>query len=560
MTRVPMRVAVAAMFLLADCSPKSNGKAPAPTPPAAPAPPPVAAADKYTDQQLESLLAPIALYPDELLTQVLMAATYPTEIVAAHRWLEDGGNRSLKGPALEAALKSQPWDPSVKSLVPFPQVLGPMNQHLDWTQQIGYAMQVQQNDVFNAVQRLRARAQQAGQLKSSPQMTVKSERIPPPPANSPPPPPGLPAESIIIEPTNPEAVYVPTYDPTVAYGEWSNPTPPVYYPPEPAYYPGYVPGQALAAGLMFGAAVAVTAGLWGWARPSWGCCWNGYGGGYGYSNVNVNVNNYNSLSGGSRTWNGGSNGAWRSNAPANRPGGGLTRPGGPVGRPGGAGGIGGVGGAGGVGGPGGIGGAGRPGGPGGAGGIGGPGGVGGGGRPGGAGGIGGAGKPGGPGGVGGAGRPGGSWWRGRRWRRRQARRSRRCWRGRPRRRSRWSGWCRRRGPAGRRGRTRRPGRNTSGAGRPWRARGGRRGRQGRAGCEPPRSRRSWRRPWRLRPSEAAAAAALTAAQGSRGGGGHRAARAAVAAVAAAAAGVAAEAVVAEQAGPRLKPCGSLPRA
>ena len=322
MTRVPMRVAVAAMFLLADCSPKSNGKPPAPTPAATPAPPPVAAADKYSDQQLESLLAPIALYPDELLTQVLMAATYPTEIVSAHRWWEEGGNRSLHGNGLETALKGQPWDPSVKSIVPFPQVLGPMNKHLDWTQQLGYAMQVQQSDVFNTVQRLRLRAQQAGQLKSSPQMRVKSEPRPPPPANSAPPPADLPPESIIIEPANAQEVYVPTYDPGVAYGTWSNPTPPVYYPPEPAYYPGYVPGQALATGLMFGAAVAVTAGLWGWARPSWGCCWNGYGGGYGYSNVNVNVSNYNSISGGSRTWNGGANGAWRPNAPINRPGGG----------------------------------------------------------------------------------------------------------------------------------------------------------------------------------------------------------------------------------------------
>ena len=223
--------------------------------------PQVAAADKYTDQQLESLLAPIALYPDELLTHVLMAATYPTEIVAAARWQEEGGNRSLSGAALETALKSQPWDPSVKSIVPFPQVLGPMNKHLDWTQQIGYAMQVQQNDVFNTVQRLRLRAQQAGQLKSGPQMRVKSEPLPPAPANSPPPPADLPTESIIIEPVSAQEVYVPTYDPAIGLSEWTNPTPPVYYPPEPTYYPGYVPGKALATGLMFRAAVAVTAGL-----------------------------------------------------------------------------------------------------------------------------------------------------------------------------------------------------------------------------------------------------------------------------------------------------------
>ena len=122
MTQAPMRLAVAAMFLLADCSPKATAPPP-PPPAAAPAAPPVAAADKYSPQQLEALLAPIALYPDELLTQVLMAATYPLEIVAAHRWWSEGANKSLKGAALEAALKSQSWDPSVKSIVPFPQGL-----------------------------------------------------------------------------------------------------------------------------------------------------------------------------------------------------------------------------------------------------------------------------------------------------------------------------------------------------------------------------------------------------------------------------------------------------
>jgi len=276
------------------------------------------AAETFSTEQLDALLAPIALYPDVLLTQVLMATTNPLEIVAASRWLAQGTNKDLKGPALETALKSQNWDPSVKSLVPFPQVLDMLNQNLEWTQQIGFAMHVQQPDVFDSVQRLRLQAQQAGNLQSTQQQIIRTE----------PPPPGAPHQIIVIEPAQPEIVFVPSYNPSQVFGTWPYAaTPPVYIAPPVGY--GY--GNALAAGLMFGAGVAITAGLWGWARPNWGCCWGGGGGG-GWNNVNVNVNRWNNINV-NRPWNGGQNGQWRPNNPNYRPGGGWNRPGGPVGRP-----------------------------------------------------------------------------------------------------------------------------------------------------------------------------------------------------------------------------------
>ncbi len=218
----------------------------------------------YTDAQLDALLAPIALYPDQLLTQVLMACTYPLQVVEAERWLQEPGNKNLTGDALSKALEAQNWDPSVKSLVPFPQILSMMNSKLDWMQQVGYAMTTQQADVFSSVQRLRKQAQEAGNLKSTPQQTVSTQ-----------------GQTIIIEPAQPSVVYVPTYSPTVVYGTWLYPAyPPVYWPPPP----GYVAGQALVAGLAFGTGVAISASLWGWAQPNWH-------GGY----VNVNVNRYNNI-------------------------------------------------------------------------------------------------------------------------------------------------------------------------------------------------------------------------------------------------------------------------
>ncbi|MFL5281091.1 MAG: DUF3300 domain-containing protein [Rhodopila sp.] len=229
----------------------------------------------FNAEQLDALLAPIALYPDPLLAQVLMAATYPLQIVDASRWLADGNNKELTGDALAKALEPKAWDPSVKSIVPFPQVLAMMNQNLEWTQQLGYAAATQQNDVMNSVQRLRRQAQQAGTLKTTEQqvVTVTSSA-----GGS-----GAPQQTIVIEPANPQVVYVPTYNPNQAFGTWPYAsTPPVYLPPPP----GYAIGSALVTGMAFAAGVAVVGSLWGWARPSWGPGW-GYGGGYG-GGINVN--------------------------------------------------------------------------------------------------------------------------------------------------------------------------------------------------------------------------------------------------------------------------------
>ncbi len=197
--------------------------------------------DGFSDPQLAQLLAPVALYPDPLLAQVLMASTYPLEIVQAQRWLANGGNASLRGDSLAQALDAQPWDPSVKSLVPFPDVLNRMADELEWTQALGDAVLAQPDAVLAAVQTLRQRAQASGALSSTAQQTVSG------------------GQAIVIEPAQPDVVYVPVYDPNYVYGGWPYPT-----------YPPYYWGGALAAGLAFTAGVAIVAGFWGWARPGWG--------------------------------------------------------------------------------------------------------------------------------------------------------------------------------------------------------------------------------------------------------------------------------------------------
>jgi len=393
------------------------------TAPAAAAVAQPATGQPFNAEQLDALVASIALYPDDLLTQLLMASTFPLEVVAAARWVEDPAHKSLTGDALVKALEAESWDPSVKSLVPFPVVLATMNSNLTWLQQLGYAFASQQADVFAAVQRLRHLAQQNDKLQSSPQQVVSTQQVtvePPAGSNQPP----TQQEVITIAPAQADTVYVPSYNPTVVYGSsWPYPSYPPYYAAPP---PGYYFGTALATGLAFAAGAAIVGGLWGWASPGWG-------GGY----ANVNVNQYNNINANrsqisSNRWGGGAGAARPGNfprapnGPAGLPGRGqVSVPGNavrPPTRPGGVGGVGGPGGVGGVGGPGrpggpggvgGVGGPGRPGGPGGVGGVGGPGGVGGvggagrPGGPGGVGGVGGAGRPGGPGGVASAGRPGG---------------------------------------------------------------------------------------------------------------------------------------------------------
>ncbi|MGW8185792.1 MAG: DUF3300 domain-containing protein, partial [Desulfobacterales bacterium] len=147
----------------------------------------------FKPEELEQILAPIALYPDSLLAQVLMASTYPLEVVQADRWAKQSTN--LKGDALTAALEKQTWDPSVKSLVNFPEVLTMMSEKLDWTQKLGDAFLAQQKEVMDTVQKLRQKAEEAGNLKTTDEQKVVVEQ-----------------EKIIIEPASPEVVYVPTYN------------------------------------------------------------------------------------------------------------------------------------------------------------------------------------------------------------------------------------------------------------------------------------------------------------------------------------------------------------
>ena len=253
----------------------------------------------YNSEQLDALLAPIALYPDALLAQVLVASTFPLQVVGAGRWIEDPAHKSLSDNALAKAVEPQAWDPSVKSLVPFPSVLALMNSNLEWTQQLGYAFADQQAAVMKSVQRLRFQAQAAGNLKTTEQQIIRVEQ-----------------QVIIIEPARPTVVYVPSYNPTVVYGVWPYPAyPPVYLPPPP----GYVFGAAVVSGIAFAAGVAVVGSLWGWARPGWG-------GGY----VNVNVNRYNDINVNRTHIN---SNVWQPNRPGGRPAGLQRPPNGPVGQP-----------------------------------------------------------------------------------------------------------------------------------------------------------------------------------------------------------------------------------
>jgi hypothetical protein len=275
-----------------------------------------------TADQLYQLVAPIALFPDNLVAQVLAASTYPDQVSAAYTWLQQ--NAGLKGQPLMQAVNQQSWDASVKGLTQFPDVLKQMATNLSWTSALGDAYFNIPQSVMNAVQVMRGRAQQAGNLKSTQQQTVTVQNqapgsAPPPPASSgepqttvvvPPPP-----QTIIIEPAQPDIVYVPTYNPTIVYGA------PV------AVYPGYSTGDLIATslisfgvGMAVGAAISGGGGCCGWGWNSWGCGWhnntvvynhntyisnsntfvnrNNY---YGHSNVNVNnynrnnvnVNNYN---------------------------------------------------------------------------------------------------------------------------------------------------------------------------------------------------------------------------------------------------------------------------
>lgn len=251
-----------------------------------------------TPDQLYQLVAPIALFPDNLLAQVLAASTYPDQVTAAYNWLKQ--NLNLKGQQLMETVNQQSWDASVKGLTQFPDVLSQLATNLSWTSALGDAYFNAPQDVMNAVQVMRQRAYQSGNLKNTPQQNVSVQNQPPGAAPAPtssgeaqtttvvqPPP-----QTIIIQPSQPDVVYVPTYNPTVVYGA------PV------ATYPGYSTGDMVATGLIsFGLGIAVGAainggGCCGWGYNSWGCGWHNSSVTYNRnvyvsnSNTFVNRNNY----------------------------------------------------------------------------------------------------------------------------------------------------------------------------------------------------------------------------------------------------------------------------
>lgn len=209
--------------------------------------------------EIEQLVAPIALYPDSVVAQILMASTYPLEVIQADRWIKN--NPKLTGENLEDALEDELWDPSVKALTALPQVLDMMSQKLEMTQKLGDIFLAQQSDVFDAIQRLRKRAMDEGHLNSSKEQTVSTET-------------GADSTIITIVQSNPQVVYVPTYNPTVVYGAWPYPS----YPPYYYYPPHYVAGQVFA----FSVGVAVGHAIWGH------CNWH-------HGRVDININRYNNF-------------------------------------------------------------------------------------------------------------------------------------------------------------------------------------------------------------------------------------------------------------------------
>lgn len=300
---------------LAACS-KEEPKPPAATPaattatppaqpaPAAPAPAPAQPSRQgvFGVAELDQMVAPIALYPDSLLAQVLMAATYPGNVADAVAWSK--AHPDAKGDDAVRQVAAQPWDPSVQSLVAFPQVMATLGMDPPWVQRLGDAFLAQPDDVMDAVQRLRRQAQAAGNLQSNEYQRVSEQPVAAAPEPAAAPATGGTVEqvqttsspTIIIEPSNPETVYVPSYNPTTVYGTWAYPSyPPAYYPPPSYYYPG----SALVAGLAFGTGVAITSALWG--DMDWG------GG-----DVDIDVNNYNNINS-NRSFEGNRN-SWQHNS------------------------------------------------------------------------------------------------------------------------------------------------------------------------------------------------------------------------------------------------------
>src|SRR5438094_3663386 len=217
--------------------------------------------EKIPADELDSLVAPIALFPDPLLAQTLAASTYPLEIIQLQQWMER--NKNLKDKALADAVAKQPWDPSVQALSATPDVVQRLAGNVQWTTDLGNAFLAQQSDVMDAVQRMRGKAESKGTLKTSAQQTVQTKTV------------ESGKQVIVVEPANPNVVYVPSYDPQVVYGP-----PPPAYPYYPYTYPGYYPGMGLA---------------WGAAGFAAGAAWGGYWGNCDWNHGDVNINNTNNF-------------------------------------------------------------------------------------------------------------------------------------------------------------------------------------------------------------------------------------------------------------------------
>lgn len=269
-------VACAVALLLAASAVPAPAQEPAPSQAAATGEAPAA----LPPEQLDALVAPIALYPDPLLAQVLVASTYPLEIIQLRQWMDK--NPGLEGEALAAEVAKQPWDPSIQSMAAVPDVVKRLADDIQWTAELGNAFLAQQGDVMDAVQRMRRKAQDNGALESNEQQVVETTVV-------------EEKTVIVVQSAQPEVIYVPSYSPTVVYGP-----PPVFYPYPPIYYPPYPAGGAFVA---FSVGVAWGAAVWGGS-----CCGCGWGG----NDIDINIDNNfnrNNIQGGDRVNAGG--GSWQ---------------------------------------------------------------------------------------------------------------------------------------------------------------------------------------------------------------------------------------------------------
>jgi Protein of unknown function (DUF3300) len=262
-SELPMRVMrnLVAIICVAILVPGDMNLLAMPVSPQAPAATEEAA--RIPAEQLDSLVAPIALYPDPMLSQTLVASTYPLEIIQLQQWLAK--NKDLKDKALADAVKKQDWDPSIQAMAALPEVVKQLAENIKWTTDLGNAFLAQQGDVMDAVQRMRKKANDAGNLKSSEQQKVETKVV-------------ESKQVIVIQQASPEVVYVPSYNPTVVYGAPVYPYPPIAYPPVGYYAAGMA--------ISFGVGMAMGA--------AWGGGW-GYNNNWGGGNNNININNNNTF-------------------------------------------------------------------------------------------------------------------------------------------------------------------------------------------------------------------------------------------------------------------------